>query len=159
MLYVGAGTDVSMVSIFPDTTRFIFIDTLPRSEFDSYTTEILLKNGIVSPNYLKNVLNMDLLFLIHKCIQIVMTQYVMICPIIIQVFLRFIHPLVEQLNTIFLPICPSLSLGNGNNCAIHYMRSIVFMYVAIFQIVLFYPIYQPLFYIILHMYQLMILLR
>ena len=39
MLYVGAGTDVSMVSIFPDTTRFIFIDTLPRSEFDSYTTE------------------------------------------------------------------------------------------------------------------------
>ena len=39
MLYVGAGTDISMVSIFPDTKRFIFIDTLPRSEFDNYTKE------------------------------------------------------------------------------------------------------------------------
>ena len=39
MLYVGAGTDIGMVSIFPDTTRFIFIDTLPRSEFDNCTKE------------------------------------------------------------------------------------------------------------------------
>lgn len=39
MLYVGAGTDISIVSIFPDTNRFIFIDTLPRSEFDNYTKE------------------------------------------------------------------------------------------------------------------------
>lgn len=39
MLYIGAGTDVGMISIFPDTKRFIFIDTLPRSEFDNYTKE------------------------------------------------------------------------------------------------------------------------
>lgn len=39
MLYVGAGTDINMVSIFPETKRFIFIDTLPRSEFDNYTKE------------------------------------------------------------------------------------------------------------------------
>jgi hypothetical protein len=37
MLYVGAGTDISITRIFPGVRHFVLIDTLPRSEFDMMT--------------------------------------------------------------------------------------------------------------------------
>ena len=37
MLYVGAGTDISIIRIFPGIRHFILMDTLPRSEFDTLT--------------------------------------------------------------------------------------------------------------------------
>jgi hypothetical protein len=36
LLYVGAGTHIEPVKHFPKTKLFIFIDTQPRSEFDTY---------------------------------------------------------------------------------------------------------------------------
>ncbi len=35
LLYIGAGTDVQVVKYFPQVEKFVFIDTQPRSEFDS----------------------------------------------------------------------------------------------------------------------------
>ena len=35
LLYVGSGCHISPLHIFSDTKEFVFIDTKPRSEFDS----------------------------------------------------------------------------------------------------------------------------
>lgn len=37
LLYIGAGLDLNPLKHFPNTREFVFIDTLPRSEFDSDT--------------------------------------------------------------------------------------------------------------------------
>ena len=37
LLYIGAGLDLNPLKHFPNTKNFVFVDTLPRSEFDSDT--------------------------------------------------------------------------------------------------------------------------
>jgi hypothetical protein len=54
ILYVGAGCHIQPVNHFYDTKQFIFIDTQPRNEFDSYHPKY--SEGLYRPNFLTNLL-------------------------------------------------------------------------------------------------------
>jgi hypothetical protein len=57
LLYVGAGTHIEPVKHFPNTKLFIFIDTQPRSEFDSFFYKFYKQNykQFYRPNFLHNL--------------------------------------------------------------------------------------------------------
>uniref|UniRef100_A0A6C0CZJ9 Uncharacterized protein n=1 Tax=viral metagenome TaxID=1070528 RepID=A0A6C0CZJ9_9ZZZZ len=81
LLYIGAGTDTNPLSHFPDVKTFIFIDTQPRSEFDSINSYIhwysrqdfvkqvnleytkigfsLVSEKVLDAEYYKQILNKD----------------------------------------------------------------------------------------------------
>lgn len=39
LLYIGSGLDIEPIIHFNDVKEFIFIDTLPRSEFDGFIVD------------------------------------------------------------------------------------------------------------------------
>ena len=55
ILYVGAGCHIEPVTHFPETKQFIFIDSQPRSEFDSFHTKF--DNEFYRPHFIDKLLS------------------------------------------------------------------------------------------------------
>ena len=56
LLYLGAGCHIEPVKHFPETKHFVFIDTQPRSQFDTYCPEF--NRGFYRQNFLNDLIEM-----------------------------------------------------------------------------------------------------
>ena len=54
ILYIGAGCHLQSVTHFPDTKYFVFVDTQPRNEFDSYHPKY--SEGLYRSNFLGDLI-------------------------------------------------------------------------------------------------------
>jgi cytochrome c2 len=56
ILYIGSGLDLKPISHFPDTKEFVYVDTLPRSEWDDYNyMGDGLREDLYSSSFLMNL--------------------------------------------------------------------------------------------------------
>jgi hypothetical protein len=93
LLYIGAGLHLDPIKTFSSTKKFIFIDTLPRSEFDSRRYYTTYYNYNFLNELINNLKNLNFV----KKEEVTFKNSQLNLPYINSTLIRFYNPISEQI--------------------------------------------------------------